>query len=183
MKKLIASIIMLSVIAAAGCSSSEPVVEQVPDYNETVTAITEYEDAYREFVNGGEGAVQFVTGTSETPLGAPCELRYACSSDGRYESCSLTVTRDREEHDEYMNVRDDLMLFVRTYVDDEAEFISIEKYVATNNSVYHINPETQTLEPVDDVTALDCFVNFNQVRTAYGLAGQAAAPSETQVAA
>lgn len=187
MKKLIVSILSLSVIALAGCGSTvtEP-TQTVPDYNTVTAAITEYEDAYREFVNGGEGEVQFVTGTSETPLGAPCDIRYSRTTDGRFESCSLTVTRDREEHDEYMNVSPDLMLFVRTFVDDEAELIQIDKYICTGGAVYHINPETQTLEPVEDVTALDCFITFSQVRTAYGpsdSADPAAGLSETQVAA
>jgi hypothetical protein len=83
MKKLIVSILTLSVIALAGCSSPEP-VQTAPDYNTVTTAITEYEDAYREFVNGGEGSVELITGTarllSELPVISVTHARQTADS-------------------------------------------------------------------------------------------------------
>lgn len=170
-KKLFAAASMLIVMAATLCGCYVPASTQEtvlpPDYNEAVSLITAYEDAYRAYVQAGEGEVSVVTATGVTPLGAECSSRYLCTTDGVYESCSLTVTRDIEQHDEYFNLGNGLMMFVRSYMDDEGG-VFIDKYICAGENVYYINDETQTMDPVEDITSLDCFVTFDQVRRVYG---------------
>lgn len=169
-KKWLASAVVLSVFAGvfAGCSMTEE-APAGPDYTELTASITEYEDSYRSFVQEGEGEVAVVTATGTTPLGAQCSSVYTCSSDGRFESCSLTVQRDVEQHDEYFHISDDMMMFVRSYI-DAAGLIVIQKYVTLSNGsqVFYIDDEAQTVTPVTDLSSLDCFVTFDQVRRAYG---------------
>lgn len=179
-----ALVTVLSMLVLAGCGRTAAPEQTVitPDYAQITSVISEYEDSYREFVNNGEGTVQFVTATGTTLLGAPCDSKYSCSSDGRFESCSLAVHRDREEYDEYFNLSSEYMMFVRTYIDEEAQTISISKYISTGSAVYYLNDETQTCDPVEDVTAMDMFVTFDQVRNVFG-ADDDVASEETQLSA
>lgn len=169
-KKLIAavaaSIIMITGLAA--CSSVTP-AETVapPDYAEITARIKEYEDSYRDFVQTGVGGVNLVTSSGFTPLGATCSAKYTVTEDGVYESCSLVVQRDVEQYDEYFNIGDDMMMFVRSYIDTAGLFV-LNKYICYPDAVYYINDETQTLDLVTDVESLDCFVTFDQVRRVYG---------------
>jgi len=170
-KKLFVTAGMLIVMAAALCGcyvpASAPETVVIPDYNEAVSLVTAYEDAYRAYVQAGAGEVSVVTATGSTPLGSECSSRYVRTTNGEYESCSLTVMRDREEHDEYFNLNNGLMLFVRTYFDDEGALF-IDKYLCAGENIYLINNETQTMDYIDDITSLDCFVTFDQVRRVYG---------------
>lgn len=170
-KKLFAAAGLLIVMAAAMCGCYVPASTQEtvlpPDYDEAINLITAYEDAYRAYVQAGEGEVSVVTATGLTPLGAECTSRYLCTSDGVYESCSLAVSRDIEQHDEYFNLGNGLMMFVRSYMDDEGG-VFIDKYLCAGEHVYYINTETETMDQVADITALDCFVTFDQVRRVYG---------------
>lgn len=158
-------------VVFACCSALNSAPEsRAPDYTEITTLIKSYEDAYRSFIRGGDGEMEAVTASGHTPDGAPCESLYTRSSDGIYESCSLTVDRDgREEHDEYFNISPDMMMFVRTCIDTETPNIDIRKYIVSGNGVYYINDETESCENVEDITSLDIFVTFEQVRTAYGI--------------
>ncbi len=182
-KKLISAVITAVVLAAAlcGCSGIGAAEETaaVPDYEQVTQLIKAYEDAYREFAKSGEGQVSLVTASGYTPLGAECSSRYTCTSDGVWESCSLTVQRDLEQHDEYFNIGNGIMMFVRSYLDADG-YIIIQKYYCANGSVWFINSETHTMDPVEDITALDCFVTFDQVRRVYG---EPLDTSETQVPA
>lgn len=180
-RNLVAYITLLLVLAGfiTACSGNSQQAAPLV-YTDIATKIQVYEDSYREFVNSGNGEVALVTATSVTPLGAPCNSKYTISSDGLYESCSLVVQRDVEQYDEYFNIGDGLMMFVRTYFDEEG-VPHINKYISTGAAVYYVNSETSTLEPVEDINSLDCFVTFDQVRRAY--AGTADSTSETQVSA
>lgn len=170
-RKLVSVIFTAVLLAAAlcGCAGESEAVETVapPDYEEVTQLIKTYEDAYRDFAQNGEGQVALVTATGVTPLGAECSSRYTCTSDGVWESCSLTVQRDVEQHDEYFNIGNGIMMFVRSYIDADG-FIVINKYYCPNGAVWYINPETHTMDPVEDIEALDCFVTFDQVRRVYG---------------
>lgn len=151
-----------------GCALTEPQqTVPIPDYTEVTTLVKNYEDAYREYVQTGDGQVTLVTANGVTPLGCECFSKYTRTADGLYESCSLTVQREVEQHDEYFNLSDDAMLFVRGYV-DLAGMIVIQKYYCTSTAVYYINYENETLDPVEHVSDLDCFVTFDQVRRVYG---------------
>ena len=170
-KKLLAAAGMILVMAAAVCGCYVPASQQetvyIPDYTEAVSLITTYEDSYRSFVQNGEGQVSVVTASGYTPLGSERSSRYICSSDGAFESCSLVVTRDIEEHDEYFNLNNGLMMFVRTHTDADG-VLFIDKYICAGENVYYVNDETQTMDQITDITALDCFVTFDQVRRVYG---------------
>lgn len=170
-KKLFAAAGMIIVMAVSVCGcyvpASTPETQFIPDYNETVDMITAYEDGYRAFVQNGEGEVSLVTATGLTPLGLECSSRYTCNSDGTYESCSLVVMRDDEYHDEYFNLGNGLMMFVRSHTDADG-FLYIEKYICAGESVYYVNYDAGTLDQVTDITSLDCFVTFDQVRRVYG---------------
>lgn len=173
---IVTSILVIGIFTA--CSAGQQQVSF--DYTEITTRITNYEDAYRSFVNSGEGEVAMVTATGVTPLGASCSSKYTVSSDGAYESCSLVVQREVEQYDEYFNIGDGLMMFVRTYVDPDG-VPHISKYISTGTAVFFINDLTHTVDPVEDITALDCFVTFDQVRRVY--AGTPDEANETQLAA
>ena len=58
------------------------------------------------------------------------------------------------------------MMFVRSYIDEGIPVI--DKYISTGTEVYYVNTETSTMDEVTDVTALDIFVTFDQVRRVYG---------------
>lgn len=182
-KKLISAVITAVVLAAAlcGCSGLGTAEETVaaPNYEEVTQLIKAYEDAYREFVRNGEGEVALVTASGYTPLGDECSSRYTCTSDGVWESCSLTVQRELEQHDEYFNIGNGIMMFVRSYIDADG-LIVIQKYYCSNGSVWFINSETNTMDRVEDIEALDCFITFDQVRRVYGEPVDA---SETQIPA
>ncbi len=168
-KKITAAVTALIMLASgvSSCNYEETTpYQQVYDYTAVTELIKTYEDSYREFVKNGEGQVAVVTAEGETPLGAPCSSRYTRSSDGAFESCSLEVTRDIEQHDEYFNISDGLMMFVRSYIDEGIPVI--DKYISTGTEVYYVNTETSTMDEVTDVTALDIFVTFDQVRRVYG---------------
>ena len=173
-----ASAIVITLTAAA-CGTGTAETAYVPDYEEMSSMITTYEDSYRSFVMNGEGEVAYVTAEGVTPLGVPCSSRYRRSSDGAFESCSLTVERDAEEHDEYFNLGGNIMMFVRMYYDDQGAPV-ILKYISTGTEVYYMNTETQTCDLITDVEALDCFVTFDQVRRVYGIPVDT---TETQLAA
>ena len=170
-KKLFTAAGMLIVMAAALCGcyvpASTPETVYTPDYTEAVNLITTYEDSYRSFVQNGASEVSVVTASGYTPLGSECSSRYICSSDGAFESCSLAVTRDVEEHDEYFNLGNGLMMFVRTHTDADGAPV-IDKYICAGENVYYVNYDAQTMDQIADITALDCFVTFDQVRRVYG---------------
>lgn len=162
--------LIITAILMAACGFTPAVQETEPvalDYAGLTQTIKTYEDAYRDYVNNGEGQVSIVTASGWTPLGSECSSRYLCTDDGVYESCSLTVQRDIEEHDEYFNLGNGLMMFVRSYITSDSQIV-INKYISTGNTVFFINDETQSLDPIDDLEALDCFVTFDQVRRVYG---------------
>lgn len=174
---IIAAIIMS--ISITSCFSGPLDHHETPDYGAMTAMITDYEDRYREFVMNGAGDVAYVTAEGSTPLGAPCSSRYRRSSDGVYESCSLIVQREMEESDEYFNMGNGIMMFVRMYYNDEGAPV-IAKYISTGTEVFFVNDETQTCDPVTDITALDCFLTFDQVRRVYGIPLES---EETQLAA
>ncbi len=160
-------IVMALAVVLCGCTytASEPVT--IPyDYNEVTALIKTYEDSYREFVANGEGEVYAVTANGVTPLGASCRSVYTLSSDGAFESCSLTVEREVEQHDEYFNIGDGIMMFVRSYIDQDG-LIVINKYITLGGILYYINDTEQKIEEVTNVTDVDCFVTFDQVRRVY----------------
>ena len=183
-RKLLAVIaaIMTLLIGFSSCSligggsEAEP---YVPEYGVVTAEIKVFEDSYRSYVQNGEGGVNAVIGDSFTPLGAPCSATYTITEGNEFESCSLAVQREFEQHDEYFNVSENYMMFVRSYI-DPAGVIVINKYICTSSGVYYINEDTQTLDLVEDVEALDCFVTFDQVRRAYGTEQDT---SETQTGA
>lgn len=169
-KKLFAVVGACLMLSASfgGCALIEPQeTVYIPDYTEVTTLVKDYEDAYRAYVQNGEGEVTLVTANGVTPLGCECFSKYTCTADGVFESCSLTVQRDVEQHDEYFNLSDDAMLFVRGYV-DLAGMIVIQKYYCTSTAVYYINYENETLDPVEHISEMDFFVTFDQVRRVYG---------------
>lgn len=169
MKKLFATVCASVVLITALCGCSLNTVQTVatPDYAQVTELVTAYEDAYRDYVQNSDGEVMLVTANGVTPLGAECSSKYVKTADGLYESCSLTVQRDVEQHDEYFNIGDGIMLFVRAYV-DAAGLIVIQKYYCTSNAVYYINYDAQTLDYVEHIEELDFFVTFDQVRRVYG---------------
>lgn len=185
MKKLLAAAFTCVLMAAAvcGCGSASVTQETVtpPDYTEMTALITSYEDAYRAFVQAGEGDVEVVTSEGCTPLGAPCSAKYTNANNGLYESCSLVVQRDVEQYDEYFNIGNGIMMFTRFYTVG-TEMI-LHKYICYSNAVFYVNDETQTMDRVEDVEALDCFVTFDQVRRVYGASAQDIAPVETALSA
>lgn len=162
--KKLAIMIMAVTLLFTGCSSS---ASTAPDYMDTITLIKTYEDSYRDYVQNGEGQVAMVTSVSETPNGAPCNVRYTAAVDQPFTSCSLEVQRnDRIEYDEYFNISDTLMMAVRTYINADGYAI-ITKYVSTNGNFYIINDETSTCDLVEDIVGLDFFMTWEQVTTAY----------------
>ena len=183
-RKLLAVIaaIMTLVIGFSSCAligESAATEAYVPEYGEVTELIKVYEDSYRSYVQNGEGGVTAVSCSSYTPLGAPCNATYTLTEGNEFESCSLAVQREFEQHDEYFNVCPEFMMFVRSYI-DPAGTIVINKYISTSSGVYYVNEETSTLDLIEDVEALDCFVTFDQVRRAYGTEQDA---SETQTGA
>jgi len=164
--KKLAFVILAVALIFTGCSN-QTTTTTVPDYQETTAVITAYEDAYRDYVQNGDGQIAMTTSSSYTPNGAPCNVRFTDVVDQPFTSCSLEVTRnDRTEYDEYFAISDTMMMAVRTYIDDSGYAI-ITKYVATGGNLYLINDETSTCDLVEDVRSLDFFLSFEQVTTAY----------------
>ncbi len=160
----LAVIILAITLLFTGCSStSNPTL----DYQDTTALIKTYEDSYRDYVQTGDGQVAVVTSVSETPNGAPCNVRYTSVVDQPFTSCSLEVQRNnRTEYDEYFRLSDTMMMAVRTYIDDNGYGI-ITKYISANGNFYLVNDETSTCDIVDDILSLDFFMTWEQVTTAY----------------
>ena len=170
-----ASAVLMAGLLTA-CSAPEETAVTPPDYTEITTMIQNYEDSYREYVQTAEGNVMVVRGDGYTPLGVSCSFKYLCTDDGVYESCSLIVHREFDQYDEYFNLNADYMMFTRYYIESDGE-IFLNKYICTSDAVYLVNYDNQTLDRVDDVTGLDCFVTFDQVRRVYGM------PADTEESA
>lgn len=161
----LATIILAATLLFTGCSkTNEPVGF---DYQEAVAVITAYEDAYRDYVQNGDGEVALSTATSQTPNGAPCNVRFTNIIGQPFTSCSLEVERNnRIEYDEYFAISDTMMMAVRTYIDDSGRAI-ITKYISDSGNMYLVNDDTQTCDLIEDIEALDFFVTFDQVTNAY----------------
>lgn len=162
--KKLATIILASALLFTGCSDKAP---SSLDYQETFEAITAYEDAYRDYIQTGDGQIMVSNVTSTTPNGAPCNARFTSIIDQPFASCSLEVTRNnRVEYDEYFQISDTMMMAVRTYIDDNNHAV-ITKYISDNGIMYLLNEETKTCDLVEDIEAIDFFVTFDQVTAAY----------------
>ncbi|MCQ2515362.1 MAG: hypothetical protein MJ094_00685 [Saccharofermentans sp.] len=163
--KKLTAIILTCVLLLSGCSSKTE--DSTLDYQETIAVITAYEDAYRDYVQTGDGQVSVTTSISETPNGQPCNARFTSVVNQPFTSCSLEVQRnDRTEYDEYFNISDTMMMAVRTYITESGVPV-ITKYISTMGQFYLLNPDTQTCDLVENIESLDFFMTFEQVTTAY----------------
>ena len=88
MKKLFATVCasVLLITALCGCSLNTAQTVATPDYAQVTELVTAYEDAYRDYVQNGDGEVMLVTANGVTPLGAECSSKYVKTADGTIES-------------------------------------------------------------------------------------------------
>ena len=60
------------------------------------------------------------------------------------------------------------MYIVRSYIDPNDSSVSIQKYVVINGTLYFLNSETETVEPVAKPDSLDMFLSFSEIKTLFG---------------
>ncbi|SMC61167.1 hypothetical protein SAMN06296952_1929 [Oscillospiraceae bacterium] len=139
-----------------------------PDYTTLTTKIYDYQNSFGDFMNDESNNVYFKTSEGSTPGGNYCTASFLESEDGAFKKCSLEVTRDDVvECDEYFLVDESTVFIARAPISGN-DSVYIEKYVIISGTLYQINDELQTVEPVSRPDALDLYLSFSELKSLYG---------------
>ncbi len=158
-------------LSLAACAENADAMKakDTPDYATTLSNFETHQTAYSEFMNAGDGNIFYKQTEGFTPAENYCTATYIESEDGVYMNCDLEIARnDRAEHDEYFRYDDTTMYIVRSYIDPNDSSVSIQKYVVINGTLYFLNSETETVEPVAKPDSLDMFLSFSEIKTLFG---------------
>ena len=139
-----------------------------PDYTTVNTQIFEYQNGFGDFMNDESNNVYYKTSEGFTPAENYCTASFLQSEDGTYQKCTLEVTRGEVvECDEYFLINESTVFIARAPMSG-TDSIYVEKYLIINGTLYQINDDTQTVDPVSRPDALDLYLSFSEIKSLYG---------------
>ena len=155
-------------LAACTENADATAASTAPDYTTIKTKIFEYQNSFGDFMNDESNNVYFKTSEGFTPAENYCTASFLESEDGTYQKCSLQVTRDEVvECDEYFLIDDSTMFIARAPMSGYDE-LYVDQYVVISGTLYQINDEQQTIDPVSRPDALDLYLSFSEIKSLYG---------------
>lgn len=139
-----------------------------PDYTTVKNEIFEYQNGFGEYMMDESNGVYFKTSDGLTPAENNCTVSYLESEDGTYKKCSVVATRGEIiECDEYFLISDSMVFVARAPMSDVDEPY-VDQYVIISGTLYMINDEQETIDPVAKPDSLDLYLSFSELKSLYG---------------
>ena len=147
-------------------------------YAELSSALSTYDAMLNDYMHQHISECTRKTVDSDKTLGGiPCKSTFTVSPDNSYRILQQEKTYDNKTVvDEYFDLRDALFI-ARTTVYKNGDFEPVEKYYITNNTVYKLDFEKQTVLKIVDIGSdtaavtqktLDLYFSFNDILAKYG---------------
>ncbi|MCR5060255.1 MAG: hypothetical protein K6A80_04380 [Saccharofermentans sp.] len=161
---LITTLMAACLFLFTGCS------EELPEYDNIITALDNYREQYGKYRNSGDTAMIDISHEDTTTIsGDPCKSYYIKSPDGKFETVTLEVNDGNLlSVDEYFHLSDKAFTVVRSYIDPETYTPVINRYYVFFGKVYRIDDEAGSLVKVDDETASQFYTSFSDLVAKYG---------------
>ena len=94
-----------------------------------------------------------------------CGIR---QEDGTYKKCTVVATRGEiVECDEYFLISDSMVFVARAPMSGTDETY-VDQYVIISGTLYMINDEQETIDPVAKPDSLDLYLSFSELKSLYG---------------
>lgn len=139
-----------------------------PDYTTIKNKIYEYQNAFGDYMNDESNGIYFKQTEGFTPGENYCTATFIESEDGTYQKCSLEVTRDEiSECDEYFLIDESTVFIARAPISNDGSTYFYQ-YVIISGTLYEINDQQQSIDPVSRPDALDLYLSFSEVKSLYG---------------
>jgi len=179
MKKLLTTLLSFTLIftmafSTAGCAENADVLktdEPSLDYATVCQSFQDYRDNYSKYREENTDDISKLSNGYTTDE-IPCSVYYVEADNNKYKMATLEASRviDGNEltvTDSYFSIADNEMIVVRSYVDGQGAYKSIE-YVVYDGVLYLIDNDNSELTRESKSDSFDFYLAFDEITSLYG---------------
>jgi|GEM_PF-3185322 len=175
MKKLIAAMLLGTVLVVGGCNSekiysnpeTEATAAEEVTYEDLNTDISEFSTVFNAYLNEHMDDVSVARGDGTTPAGQACTYEYLTCDTYR----KLTLTEESDDAvtvEEYFDMTDGRLFLARTTAYNDGTYGDVEKYIISGDTIYILNGSDKTVETrtVAD-SGMQIYYSFDEIAYVY----------------